>query len=246
MDFGNLGNPAMMVPLRLDERNQIAQRTIERYKLKHGMMDVGVGVVGLLPGAGLPALVAAIAMQSPVIYQPLAKELAQIYLASPRDLDSARSNIVYPGAEWDIILSIGADFGGEFIAQIATEMLADVSIGAAATFIPFVGAFVAAGLDYMIATKMTNRVGQMVAIYFQNGVEWASTQHQTYEAAKNLRGGLNDIRREMPQVRASLRKNIRPMIEMMRSGGMTEQQIRKALLEQGVPPDLVDEALRSN
>jgi SOS response regulatory protein OraA/RecX len=33
---------------------------------------------------------------------------------------------------------------------------------------------------------------------------------------------------------------------MMRSGGMTEQQIRKALLEQGVPPDLVDEALRSN
>lgn len=243
MGIGDLGNPAAMVPLRLEDRNKIAQQLIDEYKVKHGAMDVGVGLVGLIPGAAIPALVAAIAMQSPVIYQPLARKLAQVYLASPGDLEKATANIVYPGAEWDIILSIGADFGGEFIQQIALDMLADVGVGAAATLIPVIGAFVAAGLDYVIATKMTKRVGQMVSIYFQNGARWHGTQRDTYDVAKKLAGGLSEIRREIPEVRASLRRTIGPMIEMMRSGGMTNEQIRQALLGQGVPADLIEEAL---
>jgi hypothetical protein len=245
MDFGRLAQPGMMVPLRLEDRNRLAQDTIDKFKTKHATMDVGVGLIGLVPGAGLPALITAIAMQSPIIYQPLAKELAQLYLAAPRDLEGARSNIVYPAAELDIILSITADFGGEFIKQIAGEMVADVGIGTAATLIPFVGAVVAAALDYTIATRMTARVGQMVSIYFQNGVQWYGTRDDTYEAAKNLRGGLDSIRKEFPGVMDSLRKNVQPMVEILRSAGMTDAQIRSALFAEKVPIDVIDEALRT-
>jgi hypothetical protein len=144
----------------------------------------------------------------------------------------------------DIILTIGADFGGEFISQIAADMIADVGIGAAATFIPFIGAVVAAGLDYAIATKMTNRVGQMVSIYFQNGIAWQGSQRETYDIAKGLSGDLDDIRKDVPSVMGSLLKNIQPMIEIMRSGNMTIDQMRDALLSQGIPKDVVDQALR--
>jgi len=46
-------------------------------------MDVAIGVAGLIPGGALIALVAAIAVQGPMIYKRLANELATIYLAEP-------------------------------------------------------------------------------------------------------------------------------------------------------------------
>jgi len=82
----------------------------------------------------------------------------------------------------------------------AWEMIGEAGTGAAASFIPIVGSVVAAGLDYVIATKMTDRVGKMLSIYFQNGCKWRGNQHDTYNDAKNLTGSLNDIRREMPDV----------------------------------------------
>jgi len=244
MSFQGFENPTLLVPLRLETRNKMAQALIEEYKGKHAAMDVGVGLVGLFPGAGIPALIFAIASGAPLIYQPLAKKLAEVYLASPSDLDRAKSGIIFHDAAVDIILGIGADFGVDFISQIATEMLTEVGLGVALSFIPILGAVASAGMDYIIATKMTDRVGKMVSIYFQNGGRWRGTQRDTYRDAKNLSGDLNSIRRELPGIRDALISNLQPTIEMMRDSGVSDEQLRQALIKKDVPIDLIDEALR--
>lgn len=71
-------------------------------------MDVGVGLIGLIPGAAIPALVTAIGLQGPVIYKPRARKLANIYLAAPEDLYSVNDDII----EINLALNAGLDIAG--------------------------------------------------------------------------------------------------------------------------------------
>src|SRR5205085_9394516 len=71
--------PLTTTLMRLEDRNAKAQEIIQSYSRLHAGMDVAVGLAGLFPGAAIPALVAAIAAQSPIIYQPMARDLAAIY-----------------------------------------------------------------------------------------------------------------------------------------------------------------------
>ncbi|MGC2110089.1 MAG: hypothetical protein WA655_11275 [Candidatus Korobacteraceae bacterium] len=238
MDFKD---PAVRVVLRLEERNRLAENLIGEYQTRHGLMDVGIGLAGLFPGGGIPALMVAIGLQAPVIYQPLASKLAAVYLATPNELSTAQNDIVARVTAETAAVDLAGEFGSEFLVQIAGELLTELGVGTAASLIPIIGGFIAAGLDWEIATRMTKRVGYMVAIYFQNGASWVGSKKKTYEMARTMRGDLDSVR-DISPVRRELLRNVRAMISMMREA-MNVDQIRKALRKQGVPDDLIDEAL---
>lgn len=183
----------------------------------------------------------AIAAQAPVIYQPLSRKLAQIYLASPDELTSAQEEIVAVGVVQGGLLDMVAQFfGADFMAQIAGDLLLELGVGAALTQIPILGAIAAAGLDWVIATKMTERVGLMTAMYFQNGTAWVCDKETTYKMAKAV-PDVSSVR-QISTIKVSLVNSIGPMVTMMRTA-MSDLQIRLALRTQGVPDDLIDDAL---
>jgi hypothetical protein len=242
MGYDPLGTPESFTVFRLEERNRIAQNLITQYSNRHAGMDVALGVVSLIPGAAIPALITAIGLQAPVIYQPLARRLAAVYLASPDELNQAQDDEVADGTIETAMVDIVNEFGLDFIKEIAMELVVELGLGAAAaTFIPFLGAVVAAGLDYKIATMMTERVGRMVSIKFQNGGVWVGSKRETYETAKGMTGDLDSVR-QMPSVRRTMLKNLRLIVDMMKET-MDPEQIRRALRNKGVPGDLIDEAL---
>ena len=244
MSDNNFNDPTTKVVFHLAERNRLAERTISEFASKHATMDIGVGLVGLIPGAGLPALIVAIAAQSPVIYQPLARRLAEIYLVDdPAELSAVRANVLRTRIIENAIIDIAAEFGFAFIMEIAGELALELGIGGFITFIPIVGAFAAAGLDYMIATSITKRVGKMVAIYFQNGGQWVGSKSQTSKIASGLSDNLNNVR-ENSEVRESLLHNLKSYVEMMRAVEGTDQQIREELRKRAVPEDLINELMQ--
>jgi uncharacterized protein (DUF697 family) len=241
MKDSTFDDPTMMVPLRLEERNRIAQQVIDIYAVRHGAMDVGVGLIGLLPGAAIPALMTAIALQAPTIYQPMARKLSRVYMASPEELEYAQDNQVLDGIIANAGLDLVAEFGIEFLKEVAGEIVAELGFGAVLTFIPFFGAIAAGALDYAVATTMTRRVGKMCSIYFQNGAAWVGSKRETYELAKETTGDLNVVR-QIGKVRRVMIKNIRAMVEMLRNA-LDIEQIRRILKEKGIPDDLLEEAL---
>ena len=186
--------PLTTTLMRLEDRNAKAQEIIQSYSRLHAGMDVAVGLAGLFPGAAIPALVAAIAAQSPIIYQPMARDLAAIYTvdesAVSEGIEQVRG-VVRRVAFQTGFLDIAAEFGTEFMMQISGELLTEAGLGVLGSLcIPVLGGAVGAALDYLIANIMTWRVGTMVSIYYQNGGEWLSSRHATFEMAKNFTGGL--------------------------------------------------------
>ena len=150
-------------------------------------MDVAIGAAGFF-GLAIPALVAAIAAQAPVIYKPMSEELARIYNVEP---DGTTRQIQLEGTLVGGIADIAGEFSTEFITMLAGELITEAGFGAAAGFIPFVGGAIGAALDYVIATAMTWRVGTMVSIYYQNGGKWVDNRKYTYELAKGMTGGIS-------------------------------------------------------
>jgi hypothetical protein len=112
----------------------------------------------LIPGAGIPAILGAIALQSNVIYRPMAKDLAAVYL---RETDSYTDRLGGIASAATVGMEFVQEFALEFLAEHTKELLLEAGFGALATMIPFAGAVVDAGLDYLIAQMMTWRVGTM-------------------------------------------------------------------------------------
>jgi hypothetical protein len=171
----------------LHQRNVDAKEIIRKYAQRHAAMDVAIGAAGFF-GLAIPALIAAIAAQSPIIYRPMAEELARAYNVE-RGGDAGQ--IIHTGVIVGGIADIAAEFSTEFIAMVAGEIITEAGFGAVAGFIPFIGGIIGAALDYVIATAMTWRVGTMVSIYYQNGGQWIGSRKNTYELAKEMTGGLN-------------------------------------------------------
>lgn len=254
--------------MRLGDRNERAQKIVQSYARLHAGMDIAVGITGLLPGAAIPAIIAAIAVQSPLIYQPMARDLAALYTTDHESLGDTVEQIrgiVNRGAFETGVLDIASEFGQEFMIQIAHELLGEVGLGVLGSLcIPVLGSAVGAALDYLIANMMTWRVGTMVSIYYQNGGEWLlGSRHATYERVKVLSGGLgtsvgeildakkrqrnvrvdfNSLRSQIPQVCEAQVRAVKSIIDMMRDA-MSNVQIREALLNKGIPIDIVQKAL---
>lgn len=254
-------NSAFNTLNRLEQRNQLARDAIRKYAELHAKVDVAIGASGFF-GLAIPALIIAIGAQSPLIYQPLARELASIYNSEVDD--EAKSivaeNLVFTGAA-----DIANEFGLEFIRSVATELITEAGFGTAAGFIPIVGGLVGAALDYVIATAMTWRVGAMVSIYYQNGGTWVKDKKYTLELAKEMVGAvsfgmrdlaarfsgenrqqfeadLNSIPQRIPEVFQSQVRNLRPIVSMMLKA-MRVPEVRTLLQAQGIPLSLVDAAL---
>jgi hypothetical protein len=173
----------------LKERNRIAQGIIRDYAVGHAKADVGIGILGtVIPGAGMAALLASIAVQGPLVYQPMAKRLAAVYSVSPDEVtEQLVSNAVFVGG----IADVASELASEFMMEIASELLQEAGLGAAISWIPIFGGVVAAGLDVVIAATLTWRVGTMISIYHQNGGRWVEDRHATYELAHKLVGSLS-------------------------------------------------------
>lgn len=240
----------------------MARDAIAEAAKQHAFMDVAIGAAGLV-GLEIPALMAAIVAQGPVIYKPLAHKLAQIYNSQVDDETGTIvvENIVFTGAA-----DIAADFGVEFITSIASEIITEAGLGAAAGCIPIVGGIVGAALDYVIATAMTWRVGTMVAIHYQNGGMWVKDKKYTLGLAKEMVGGvsfgfkdlttcffggnrrqleidLNSIPQRIPEIFQNQIRNLRPVVSMMLKA-LSMPEVRMLLQAQGIPFLVIDAVLK--
>jgi hypothetical protein len=261
-----LESPTSLAVFRLEERNRRAQVVISDYAKTHAGMDIAVGFIGLIPFMAIPALVAAIAAQAPVIYRPMAREIAAIYLASPEELAGGAEHIVLQGLLQTSALDMANEFGTEFMMHIAHEIAMEAGLGVLGSLcIPVLGGAVGAALDYVVATQMTWRVGTMVSIYYQNGGAWLGSRESTFLRAKKMAGSLgksvtdiidyektksvprvnlNSIRADIPQVRQSQLRNLKMFVDLMRHS-MNQDQIRASLSEKGVPADLIRDVLNA-
>ena len=139
-------------------------------------------------GAEICKVAGAIVAQGPVVYQPMAQELARVYLANP---DGSTAKIALSGTFSTAALDIASEFGTEFMRQIAHEIVMEAGLGVIGSLcIPVLGGIVGAALDYLIANTMTWRVGTMVSMYFQNGSVWLKSREDSYQEAKRLTGGI--------------------------------------------------------
>lgn len=252
---------------QLEARNRQAEQIIQNYAKLHAGVDVGIGIVGLLPGAAIPALIAGIAAQAPLIYKPMAKDLSAVYTVDPdglkQSVDEIR-HIVQTETFHTGALDVAAEFGSEFMMQIGHEIAMEAGLGVlGALCVPVLGGMVGAALDYLIANMMTWRVGTMVSLYYQNNGAWLGSKPATFDVAKQLTGGLstsvneildakkrqrnvrvdlNSLRR-IPEVAQAQVRSLKPVIVMMRAA-MSNKQIREALRSQGVPLDIIEAALK--
>jgi hypothetical protein len=261
-----LGQPIGTTVLRLTERNLKAEKIITDYAKKHAGMDILIGIVGLVPGAPIPAIVGAVAAQGPLIYRPMASDLAAVYTVDCDALNEGIEDIKrLVNVEWvhTGVLDIASEFGQEFMMQIAHELVMEAGAGILASLcVPVLGGVVGAALDYLFANIMTWRVGTMVSMYYQNNAQWLGDRQATFERAKQLTGGirpgilgilrqtkerlhldLNTLRDQIPEIAEAQVRALRPVADMMRST-MGAEQIGTALRGQGIPADLVHEALQ--
>jgi uncharacterized protein (DUF697 family) len=237
----------------LEDRNSTAERVIAEYAQNHRWLDVSVGLVGtVIPGGAIPAMIACIAVQGPLFYKPLAKELSKIYLL-PEDQHTRRmvNEVLYDGITLDIMNA----FNAEFLMEIARELVSEIGWGAAASFIPLVGGLVGAALDSMVAATMTWRVGTMISTYYQNGGRWLGDRSETFERSKALVGQLSpvangrvkldDVPTANPEVFVTQFETLkRVSIDTMLEMTMDAEIICSALRKRGVPEALIQEAHR--
>jgi hypothetical protein len=225
-------------------------------------MDVGVGAISLIPGAGIPAIIGAISLQSEVIYKPMARDLAAVYL---RETDTYTDHLGNVASVQTVGMEFAQEFALKFLAEHAQELVLEVGLGALSTCIPFAGAAVGATLDFLIARMMTWRVGTMTSIYFQNGAEWIGNRKRTMGIAKELTGGLHvsvaellsknartkdlrvdfdEIPARIPEVRKSAVQNILPLLKGF-ADKLPPPAVRESLLSMGISTVIVDAALQA-
>lgn len=248
----------------LTDKNTQARQIVRDYAARHAAMDVCVGLASLLPGAGIPAIISAIALQSNLIYKPMARDLAAVYL---RETDSYTDLMGNVASVATVALEFGQEFAVEFLTEHARELITEAGLGAVATAIPVAGAAVGATLDYLIAQMMTWRVGTMTAIYFQNGAAWVGDRKSTMEVAKRLTGGLhvgigelmsragreharaNEVRvnfdripDNVPEVKKS---SVQTLVTLVKgfADKLPRAAVRSSLIQMGLPDLIIDAAL---
>jgi hypothetical protein len=149
---------------------------VERYSKRHMKMDVAIGVAGIVPGLATASIIGAIAVQGPLVYQPMVREIGKVFEAGFGEPDrriAAEGNLL--GATYDL----AAEFGVSFLKESTRELITEHGIALGLSWIPFVGGIVAAGLDVVIARKMTRLVGAMAVLYYENERAWLGSRKKT-------------------------------------------------------------------
>jgi hypothetical protein len=172
-----------MSALEIEQRLRQSESIINRYAIRHQTMDIGIGLAGLLPipGAATAAMIGVIGAQAPVIYQPMVRELANLYLVDP---DASTSTIINQNVLAGAVAATAAEFGIEFLKETATELFQEQGIGLGLSFIPIIGGIAGAALDAIIAKKLTKIVGAMTLVYLEHRAAWVQSRAQTRALVK--------------------------------------------------------------
>lgn len=241
-------NEQLFPLLWTSSKRTTVESTIESYATGHALIDALIGAAGFLPipGAGPASMVAAIGLQGPMIYQPLAKEIAEIY---GQQQDAVTKHEVVQTAIAGGILDVAADLGAEFFKEIAGELLSEAGLGFALSWVPVLGGLVSTYLDVKIAWTLTWRVGFMVALYHENGGKWVKSRRHSYDLARKyikLRGkedGANpkiaDFIQNTAEVRASQEATIAMIAKMLFESGISKDAVAEQLRKSGASDEIV-------
>jgi hypothetical protein len=248
----NLGNYSF------PERNGFAKATIQKYATQHAATDAAIGLAGFLPvpGAAPATIVASLAIQIP-IYKSLARDLSRIYEAPLDEVTSVMlNNALWLSSGAKMTADMAGEFGREFITEVGSELVGEMGMGFAASFIPIIGGLFSMGLEIAVAATMTWRVGTMIAIYYQYGGRWITNRHETYERAKDMTGGLSpginervnldNIPRNIPEVLQYQAEELARFVADLLSvnADLSDNKIREILRKKGVPDEVIEEVIR--
>lgn len=225
---------------------------LSRYATGHAAMDVLIGAAGFLPipGAATASMVTAIALQAPLVYQPLAKQIAAIY---GRDHDGTTKHEVLQTAVAGGVLDVAANLGSEFFQEIAGDLLREAGFGFLLSIIPVMGGLASTYLDAKIAWTLTWRVGFMVALYHENGGKWVKSRRHSYDLAKKYiklsrkENGtpprIADFIHTASEVRTSQEATIALMAKMLLESGINKNDVARKLRERGVSDEIITRVL---
>jgi uncharacterized protein (DUF697 family) len=253
MDVAALPTNEQLFPiLWTASKRSAVESKIESFAIGHATMDALIGAVGFLPvpGAAPASMIAAIALQAPLIYKPLSKEIAAIYV---RDEDETTRHEVVQTAIAGGVYDVAADLGAEFFKEIAGELTREAGLGFLISFIPIAGGFVSTYLDVKIAWTLTWRVGFMLALYHENGGKWVKSRRYSYGLAKKylkLRGNddgpqprIADFLSSAPEVRTNQEATLSMMAKMLLESGVSKDDVARKLRERGVSEEIVTRVL---
>jgi hypothetical protein len=157
-----------LTPVRLEQ----AEAIVKRYVRRNLTAGACIRMAGFFPtpGAATAALCASINSQVPLTYQPLAREIIELYGGDVAAFDPP------------------SEFGIALLSEIGHELFQEHPIGLAASWWPIVGGIAGETLETIIALELTRIVGAMTMLYCENGFAWvgscAESQQRVRKALK--------------------------------------------------------------
>ena len=239
--------PPPLAPLTLLEaRNRQAEACLAWHARKHAIQDgASGGASAFIPFAAPFVAAGQLAMQAKTLYPALARDLTAIYGCPQADFREAfrdaQTDEKRLRAIWKLVSTHGDDLtqlaatitlalGGDFLMDIAGDLMKEAGPATFASFIPIFGAPVAAALDATLAATMTWRVGTMIALHLQHG-SFVGTRRNTWNLVKKRVVSmekdwerpqtLTRLRRDIPDVGKKLSADARWHAEEMIGTGMT-------------------------
>ncbi len=190
--------------------------------------------------------------QGPVIYQPLARDIAAIYGRKPGKVEN--EEVIY-GALTGGVQDIAVDLGTEFFREIAMELVQDVGLGTLTSIIPILGGIASTAIDSKIAWTMTWRVGLMLALYHENGGKWIESRKHTYELVRRRMKIQSKDGQARPTIRQIVEQNkaviknqeasVGLLAQILLDQGFTKDEVRESLTKRQLPRELIDAVLSS-
>jgi len=247
----------------LEKRHLLAQNVLESYASHHRVVDGLVGGVSNLvpiPFFSNATSAALITAQAPLVYRPLSREIAAIYLGKfssenvsfHEEAEIDEMQVLAQLAAFENRLNVLQNtlFGLDFLLDILKDIMAEAMIGNAIAAIPWIGIAASIATDAMIAATMTWRVGLMTALYCCNFEEWLGTRRNTYDIAKRYVGPLSiksgkrvDINEMLEKNSSIVTKQIdilrRDFVDVLIAEGKKSQQIADEVLKKEIPRYLV-------
>jgi uncharacterized protein (DUF697 family) len=242
----------------LKRRNDMANVVIERYAKRNRFANVGIGIAGLfVPGGGILSTLVSIATQSPMVYQPMVKELSHIYGASPDMVTKGMvTDALISNTSYNLQNQFFLEFGPEFLLELLQQIWPELGIGAVTGLIPIIGGIAAAALDATFSATLTWQVGTMTAMYFMNDEEWVNSKQETRRRARKQTGlpspstvrpgVLAGITHNTPEIDEKIVRGVENTIRMIKEGSpeITPERLRSILKGKGIDDEFIDAGLR--
>lgn len=212
------------IVIHMQTRQAQVKSIIQKYVSRYASMNMPLGTLGTfipLPGANVIALAATIMAQGAEMFQPLEREIAQVYQISPDDTRSTHTpENGQARAASSPTSALLSEFMREFshpfiteavIKQATKELLLHylpaLAIETIIDWLPIPGGVVSASINTVTEVLLTRRIGVMLASYFENGQQWiGNSPAKTDDILRNYGDGyasVDDIP-SIPEVSAGI------------------------------------------